>query len=107
MLGKTIALILLLVMVAFTAFVFVQALQLSGGLRNLLLGLLIGFIFVVIGAFNGLIKMQGGWQQALEALTLKGLKDLWYLVTAIFVYLLSLFGLLMAQLLLQSLMRHF
>lgn len=103
MTGKTIALILLLVLAVFTAFVFVQALQLSGGLRNFLVGLLIGFIFVVIGAFNGLIKMQGSWQQALETLTLKDLKDLWYLVAAIFVYLLSLFGLLMAQLLLRSL----
>lgn len=100
---KTTALILLLALAAFTTFVFVQALQLSGGLRNLLLGLLIGFIFVVIGAFNGLIKMQGGLQQALETLALKDLKDLWCLVAAIFVYLLSLFGLLMAQLLLQSL----
>lgn len=103
MTGKTIALILLVVLAAFTAFVFVQALQLSGELRNVLLGLLIGFIFVVIGAFKGLIKMQGGWQQALETLALKDLKDLWCLVAAIFVYLLSLFGLLMAQLLLQSL----
>lgn len=105
MTGKIIVLILLFLLMALAAFaalVFIQVFQLSGGLRNPMLGLLVSFVFVIVGAFNGLIKVQGGWRRTLETLALKDLEGLRFLVAVVFIYLLSLFGLLMVQLLLRK-----
>lgn len=49
------------------------------------------------------LRCKGAGDERLRLSLYKDLEDLWCLVAAIFVYLLSLFGLLMAQLLLQSL----
>ncbi len=105
MTGKIIVPIISLLFMALAAFatlVFIQIFQLSGELRNLMVGLLVGFIFVVVGAFNSLIQVQGGWRRTLKTLVLKDLEGLRFLALVVFIYLLSLFGLLMAQLLLRK-----